>query len=202
MRIDNALPAFYNFSLNAAANVAVQGAVMRHSSASAGANDGGFRLELPGIAINISPQGWAAYQQGAVNGIRADGESQLASDVLSPIEAMEELSCATCDSRRYQDDSDDASVSFQTPTHISPEQSAAVVRAHEQEHVANEQARAEREGRRIVSQTVTLHSAICPECNRPYISGGVTRTISRDDNSDNQAALVAAVVDTSASEDH
>ena len=84
--------------------------------------------------------------------------------------------CRTCESRRYQDQSDDASVSFQSPTHIRPEQSAAAVASHEAEHVANEQLRAEREGREIVYQSVTLSTDICPECKKVYVSGGVTRT--------------------------
>ena len=42
--------------------------------------------------------------------------------------------CLTCDSRRYVDQSDDSGVSFQTPTHVSPEDSFAAVRAHEMEH--------------------------------------------------------------------
>ncbi|MCL2168784.1 MAG: hypothetical protein FWB74_02020, partial [Defluviitaleaceae bacterium] len=43
--------------------------------------------------------------------------------------------CITCDSRRYVDDSTDSGVSFQVPTHISPEQSFSKVRAHEYEHL-------------------------------------------------------------------
>jgi len=86
--------------------------------------------------------------------------------------------CQTCADRRYVDKSDDASVSFQTPTSISPAMSAAVVASHEQEHVRNEQARAHREGRQIISQTVSLTMDSCPECNRSYVSGGTTRTTS------------------------
>lgn len=73
------------------------------------------------------------------------------------------LDCQTCAERRYVDGSDDPSVSFKTPTQIDPEQSAAMVMSHELEHVANEQANAEQEGREVVSQSVKLHSAICPE---------------------------------------
>ena len=68
-------------------------------------------------------------------------------------------------------------VSFQTPTRIAPEQVASAVRGHEQEHVLREQAKAQREDRRVVSQGVTLHTDICPECGKTYISGGTTRTV-------------------------
>ena len=91
-------------------------------------------------------------------------------------EVMEEGECQTCESRKYQDGSDDPGVSFKTPTNLSPEQAAAAVRGHEQEHVVREQAEAVRENRRVVSQSVTLHTVICPECGRVYVSGGVTRT--------------------------
>jgi len=85
-------------------------------------------------------------------------------------------SCGTCESRRYVDRSDDSSVSYQTPTKLNPQTAATAVAAHEREHVFNERARADREGREIVSQTVTIKYAICPECNTMYPSGGTTRT--------------------------
>jgi hypothetical protein len=87
-------------------------------------------------------------------------------------------SCTTCESRRYVDQSDDASVSYQTPTKISAGMSAAAVAAHEQEHVSNERAKAHRDGREIINQTVTLTYDLCPECGRHFVSGGTTRTTS------------------------
>lgn len=94
-------------------------------------------------------------------------------------EVMEEGECQTCKERKYQDGSNDPGVSFKTPTNIAPEQAAAAVRGHEQEHVVREQAKAQREGREVVSQSVTYHTAICPECGKAYISGGTTRTSTR-----------------------
>jgi hypothetical protein len=44
------------------------------------------------------------------------------------------------------------------------------------EHVVRERAAAKREDRRVVSQSVTMHTSICPECGRVYVSGGTTRT--------------------------
>lgn len=84
--------------------------------------------------------------------------------------------CETCAHRRYQDESGDGSVSFQSPTPIAPEAAASAVRAHEYEHVRNEQVYARQEGREVVSQSVRIFTAICPECGRVYVSGGETRT--------------------------
>lgn len=91
--------------------------------------------------------------------------------------AAEEGRCETCEGRKYQDGSDDPGVSYQTPTRIAPENAASAVRGHEMEHVVREQAKAQREERRVVSQSVTLHTDICPECGKTYISGGTTRTV-------------------------
>lgn len=97
----------------------------------------------------------------------------------SPQEIMKEGECQTCKKRKYQDGSDDPGVSFKTPTNVAPEQAASAVRGHEQEHVAREQAKAQREDREVVSQSVTYHTAICPECGKVYVSGGTTRTSTR-----------------------
>lgn len=91
--------------------------------------------------------------------------------------SVEDGKCPTCEKRKYQDGSDDMGVSFQTPTRVAPEQAAAAVRGHENEHVVREQAKAQREDRRVVSQSVTLHTDICPDCGKVYISGGTTRTV-------------------------
>lgn len=84
--------------------------------------------------------------------------------------------CKTCQSRRYQDASNDPGVSFKSPTVVSPQEAPALVRAHEGEHVRREQARAEGEDRRVVYQYVQLQTSICPECGRVYVSGGKTVT--------------------------
>lgn len=105
-----------------------------------------------------------------------DMEDEAALGVEGAQKALEEGECETCEKRKYQDGSNDAGVSFKTPTRIAPEQAAAAVRGHEMEHVVREQAKAEREDRSVVSQSVTIHTDICPECGRVYISGGTTRT--------------------------
>lgn len=89
--------------------------------------------------------------------------------------------CQTCKSRKYSDRSSDPTVSFQTPTSLSPEAASTAVRAHEQQHVVHEQARAQEKGLRVVSQSVSIHTAICPECGRSYVSGGTTTTTTKAD---------------------
>ena len=100
-------------------------------------------------------------------------------DAKTPQEVMEEAECQTCKNRKYQDGSDDPGVSFKTATNVAPEQAAAAVRGHEQEHVVREQAKAQREDRKVVSQSVTIHTDICPECGDVYVSGGTTRTTTK-----------------------
>ena len=97
----------------------------------------------------------------------------------SPREVVEEAECQTCKNRKYQDGSDDPGVSFKTATNVAPEQAAAAVRGHEQEHVVRERAKAQREDRKVVSQSVTIHTEICPECGDVYVSGGTTRTTTK-----------------------
>lgn len=117
--------------------------------------------------------------------IRYDGEDEpsvpVDEDASQGVEgaqkALEEGKCETCEKRKYQDGSDDMGVSFQTPTRIAPEQVASAVRGHEMEHVVREQAKARREDRRVVSQSVTIHTDICPECGKTFVSGGTTRTV-------------------------
>lgn len=123
-------------------------------------------------------------QAPAVAGLKDDGgENPAVEESKSPQEVMEEGECQTCKERKYQDGSDDPGVSFKTPTHISPDQAASAVRGHENEHVVREQAEAQRENRKVVSQSVTYHSDICPECGKVYVSGGTTRTVTKADNS-------------------
>ena len=113
-------------------------------------------------------------------------EGSIKAGAQSAQDALKEGECQTCEERKYQDGSDDMGVSFQTPTNIKPEQAAAAVRGHEMEHVYREQAKANREGRKVVSQNVTMHTEICPECGKAYVSGGTTRTVTKADT-DNQA---------------
>ncbi len=83
--------------------------------------------------------------------------------------------CETCKNRKYQDGSDEM-VSFKSASHISPEAAASKVRAHEQEHVSNAYKKAATNNGKVISASVSIKTAICPECGRSYISGGETNT--------------------------
>lgn len=86
------------------------------------------------------------------------------------------VECTTCENRQYVDGSNESNVSFKTPGHISPEQSYAKVLSHEQEHVSNAIAKGNKPNARLLSATVSLKMATCPECGRSYVSGGLTKT--------------------------
>ena len=58
------------------------------------------------------------------------------------------------------------------------EQDAQGASAAEEAQKALE-AKATREDRKVVSQSVTYHTAICPECGKSYVSGGTTRTATK-----------------------
>ena len=138
-------------------------------------------LNLPGAKEEAAPALNLPGAKGDDNGAQqveglATGEAKSAQKV------MEEGECQTCKERKYQDGSDDPGVSFKTPTNIAPEQAASAVRGHENEHVVREQTKAQREDRKVVSQSVTYHTSICPECGKVYVSGGTTRTVTKADN--------------------
>lgn len=87
--------------------------------------------------------------------------------------------CQTCKNRKYQDASDDPGVSFKSASKVGPEGAAAAVRGHEYEHVYRNQAKAAREGKEVVYQSVRIKTAICPECGDSYVAGGETTTVTK-----------------------
>ena len=157
---------------------------VRPAPAISGNEAGSARLGLP-IRQGADPVEMAVrmriqYGGPTPEGVQKAAESQDGQTALgaeSVQKALEEGECQTCKERKYQDGSDDAGVSFKSPTKIDPDQAPSAVRGHEMEHVYREQAKAQREDRKVVSQNVTYHTAICPECGRAYISGGTTRTV-------------------------
>lgn len=145
--------------------------------------------ELPPIRLGADPVEMAVRSRikymddSAENAVDPAVKNAVDGEKRSPYETMQETECQTCENRKYQDGSDDPSVSFKTATRLTPEQAATAVRGHEMEHVSHEQARAEREGRKVIQQSVTIHTGICPECGDVYVSGGTTRTTTAQDNS-------------------
>ena len=103
--------------------------------------------------------------------IRNPGESteKQAGRQSSPAE------CKTCKERKYQDGSDEE-VSFKSAAHISPDAAASRVRSNEQEHVSNAYKKAAQSNGKVVSCNVSIHTSVCPECGRTYVSGGTTAT--------------------------
>lgn len=83
--------------------------------------------------------------------------------------------CQTCANRKYQDGSNE-NVSFKAAAHISPEAAGSAVRAHEGEHVSNAYTKAAQNDGKVVRASVSIHTSVCPECGRTYVSGGTTST--------------------------
>ena len=153
----------------------------------------------PAYILDISPEGRAAYEASLAAGPlgrQAENEPALMAPKdgkvnTSGVAAMKGTTeCQTCKNRKYVDVSNDSSVSFQSPTNVRPEAAAAAVSAHEGEHVRNEQAKAQQEGRKVVSQSVMIHTSVCPECGRVYVSGGETKTVTASGEKQNPAEPV------------
>lgn len=122
-------------------------------------------------AAGIKNYDYSAMNTQAGGSIRNPGESQ----VKSPGRKSSPAECETCRSRKYQDGSDEM-VSFKAPTHISPQSAASLVRSHEQEHVSNAYKKAANGNGEVISANVSIHTSVCPECGRSYVSGGTTST--------------------------
>lgn len=124
---------------------------------------------MAGMSIGAIPTYEAAgYAAGSVAN---PGESTL----KAPGKTSAPSECQTCKERKYQDGSDEM-VSFKSASHIAPEAAASVVRSHEQEHVTNAYSKASTGDGKVLSANVSIHTAVCPECGRTYVSGGTTTT--------------------------
>lgn len=104
-------------------------------------------------------------------------------NTVNSSQKVQPVECQTCKNRRYQDGSNEM-VSFKTPGKIAAGESYAKVMGHEQEHVANAVAEGNEQDKELVSATVSLKTAVCPECGRTYIAGGTTRTVMKTYGSD------------------
>ena len=92
--------------------------------------------------------------------------------------------CETCSNRKYQDGSNE-NVSFKSASHISPEAAGSAVRAHEGEHVSNAYTKAAQKDGKVINASVSIHTSVCPECGRTYVSGGTTNTMIKYNNESN-----------------
>lgn len=128
----------------------------------------GNQIRETGLRPEEIVQGISKPEENGTKAIGRDGKKNY-----------DTFECQTCKNRKYKDGSDDPGVSFKTATRVSPEKAAAAVRSHEMEHVSREKAKAQREDREVVSQSVTYKTGVCPECGSPYVSGGTTRTVTK-----------------------
>lgn len=128
------------------------------------------------------------------NGMEIPGAEDAAEELNlpgdgKPAEGVEEdHECETCENRTYVDGSNENDVSFKSPGHIAPEAAASRVMAHEYEHVRNAYQEDKEEGKELVSVSVSLKTAICPECGKTYVAGGETRTTMRNGVEENPYA--------------
>lgn len=119
-------------------------------------------------------------ENGASHIIRNPGQSVK----KQPGRESSPAECETCRNRKYQDGSDE-NVSFKSATHISPNAAASKVRSHEQEHVSNAYKKAAQNNGKVLSCNVAIHTSVCPECGRTFVSGGTTSTQIRYYNEEN-----------------
>ena len=102
----------------------------------------------------------------------------------SPGKLSSPAECKTCKNRKYQDGSDEM-VSFKSAQHVDPRAAAARVRGHEAEHVSNAFKEAAQKKGKVLQASVSIKTAVCPECGRTYVSGGETATKIKYQNEEN-----------------
>ena len=126
-----------------------------------------------GITFGSMPTASELYPNYLSTSSSSKPEDATATDPASRTSSPGE--CQTCKERKYMDGSNE-NVSYKVAAHISPNASGATVRAHEGEHVANAYDRAAEGNGKVISASVAIHTAVCPECGRTYVSGGTTTT--------------------------
>ena len=120
------------------------------------------------------------YSTGAVSSAQPEEKGMVVNPVKADVEKPgrnpSPAECVTCQNNEM--------VSFKSASHISPQASSSRVRAHEQEHVTNAYNKAAQNNGKVLSATVSLRTAVCPECGTVYTAGGTTTTkISYSDES-------------------
>lgn len=134
---------------------------------------GYFAYAMPAQPPSSSPVTRDAAESGGLSA--ADAVSSGGPSVKETQRKSSPEECQTCKERKYQDGSNE-NVSFKSASHISPDAAAQAVRAHEGEHVANAYSKASEGNGKVISASVSIHTSICPECGRTYVSGGTTNT--------------------------
>lgn len=131
----------------------------------------------------------AATETGAAAGIDATPKAAIVNPgedtTVNPGKKVSPAECKTCQNRKYQDGSDEGNVSFKAAAHVSPQAAGAAVRAHEGQHVSNAFKKASQDGGKVLQASVAIHTSVCPECGRTYVSGGTTTTKIKYSNEEN-----------------
>ena len=130
--------------------------------------------------IGAIGSGYSPYRSAAVGTSAVAGTKPIlnpnASTAKAPGRVSSPAECETCKNRKYQDGSDEM-VSFKSAQHISPQSAPARVRGHEAEHVSNAYKDAAMNNGKVLQASVSIKTAVCPECGRTYVSGGTTTTL-------------------------
>ena len=146
-----------------------------------GAIGGGYGAYTGAYGMGMyNSVGAASAAENTPKAILNPGESTKA----NPGKKVSPAECETCKNRKYQDGSDEM-VSFKTAQHISPQSAPARVRGHEAEHVSNAYKDAAMNNGKVLQASVSLKTAVCPECGRTYVAGGETCTKIAYKNEDN-----------------
>lgn len=133
-------------------------------------------MMIGGIAASYSYPLTNSYPENSLSVGSTNSEYSNSVSAVTGKSSPEE--CQTCKERKYQDGSNE-NVSYKAASHISPNAAGAAVRAHEGEHVSNAYAKAAENNGKVVSASVSIHTSVCPECGRTYVSGGTTNTMIR-----------------------
>lgn len=133
-------------------------------------------MMLGGISTSYSYPLANSYSVNSVALGNADSEYSDSVSAVGRKSSPEE--CQTCKERKYQDGSNE-NVSYKAASHISPNAAGSAVRAHEGEHVSNAYTKAAQNNGKVISASVSIHTSVCPECGRTYVSGGTTNTMIR-----------------------
>ena len=138
--------------------------------------------------IGAIGSGYSPYRSTAVGTSAVAGTKPIlnpnASTAKAPGRVSSPAECETCKNRKYQDGSDEM-VSFKSAQHISPQSAPARVRGHEAEHVSNAYKDAAMNNGKVLQASVSLKTAVCPECGRTYVCGGETTTKIKYENESN-----------------
>ena len=138
--------------------------------------------------IGAIGSGYSPYRSAAVGTSAVAGTKPIlnpnASTAKTPGRVSSPAECETCKNRKYQDGSDEM-VSFKSAQHISPQSAPARVRGHEAEHVSNAYKDAAMNNGKVLQASVSLKTAVCPECGRTYVCGGETTTKIKYENESN-----------------